>query len=114
VDAVTIIAVNENSESERKKEGYEMSFGFTAIGSKQDVIQQLEAHAASQYITGTAGEDLIRLLITHICDDSPAQWANGHEFRYVVKAGGHSGGGSPLSLNLTVEAQSVPISRPVS
>lgn len=87
-----------------------MSFGFQAVGTREDVVRQLEAHAAGKYNAGTIAEDVARLLAGRVHADRPDLYGSADgEYRYVVKASGHSGGGSPLSLNASVEAHYVPV-----
>jgi len=81
-----------------------MSFGFQAIGAKDEVIGQLEAtpiglgeHRFNQF-----GADLRDLLVEHFGHEAEHQGA--YQYRYVVKANGHGGGSVPLSLQLTVES----------
>lgn len=81
-----------------------MTFAFNAVGDKEEVIGQLNAAAI------TAGEDRFNLvalevrdlLVNHFTHEAAAAY-NGGEYRYAVKASGHGGGSSPLSLHLTVE-----------
>ncbi|HEX3963009.1 MAG TPA: hypothetical protein VHZ03_41315 [Trebonia sp.] len=81
-----------------------MSFGFTAIGAKEEVSAQLE-HA--QITTGEErfnefGIELRDLIAKHFGHET-AHAGQGHEYRYVVKANGHGGGTSPLTVNLVIE-----------
>jgi hypothetical protein len=78
-----------------------MSFAFTAIGTKEEVGGQLER----AQIPGGEGRfnefglELRDLLVRHF----GAEDTGGHEYKYVVKASGHGGGTSPLSVQLAVE-----------
>lgn len=81
-----------------------MSFGFAAIGTKEEIPAQLE-HA--QITTGADrfndfGVELRDLIARHFGKET-ATAHSGHEYRYTVKAPGHGGGGSPLTVNLVIE-----------
>ena len=65
-----------------------------------DVLDALAAHG------GQLAED-VKHVITDTLKTNEAIVHTGHEVRYVVRASGHSGGGSPLSLTLSVEAHYV-------
>jgi hypothetical protein len=89
-----------------------MTFGFHAIGAKDEVIEQLEATPLS---TGEArfnefGVELRDLLVKHFGYEADHHGA--YEYRYVVKAFGHGGGSVPLSLNLSVEPLYLARARP--
>jgi len=90
--------------SEQGKEVNTMSFSYTAAGSKHAVAAQLDHQAEN--CNNTLGRDLARLLAGEIRIDAGAH-DTGHEVVYAVKAHGHSGFGSTLSLNATVEAHHV-------
>jgi len=80
-----------------------MSFSFNALGTKEEVIAQLEA---SDVYGNQIGEDAKKLITDALNGDStPA--ATGWEHRYAIQAHGHSGGGSPLQLTLTLVTHTV-------
>jgi hypothetical protein len=94
-------------------EGERMSFGFAAIGTKDEVTAQL---GQAQIPAGEGrfnefGTDLRDLLVKHFGQET-ATAGPGYEYRYVVKAGGHGGGSSPLSVQLTIEPQWIPMPAP--
>lgn len=82
-----------------------MSFAFSAIGTRDEVLAQLPHVPTS----GNAVGDAVRDLLAEQFTAESASANPGYEYRYVVKASGHSGGGAALSLNLSVEAQWVPV-----
>ncbi len=96
-----------------EKEKRIMSFGFSAIGTSDEVITQLEAAplGLGENRFNQFGADLRDLLVKHFGHEPEhaRPYAEGHEFRYVVKANGHGGGSVPLSVQLTVEYQHVPV-----
>jgi hypothetical protein len=81
-----------------------MSFAFNAVGTRDEVAGQLE-HAQIS-IGGERfnelGAELRDLLVKHFEQETASAGA-GHEYRYTVKATGHGGGSSPLSVNLAIE-----------
>lgn len=82
-----------------------MSFGYNAVGTKDEVVTQLERVGENTHGSGQLGPESARLLIKHIQQDQAAEFARpDHEYRYVITANGHSGGGSPTSLTLNVQA----------
>lgn len=90
-----------------------MSFGFQALGNAGEVIAQLEAAPIGEgeqrfNALGAALRDLLAEQFRHEHEHA-TPYADGHEFRYVVKANGHGGGSVPLSVQLTVEYQHVPV-----
>lgn len=88
------------SDRQRQRKARIVSFSFTAIGTPGEVAAQLGAVATDNL----AGADAAALAARHIANDQPAPWA-GHEIRYVVEASGHSGGGTALSLQLSIRGQ---------
>lgn len=91
-----------------------MTFGFTAVGNKQDVITQLETAdiPAGPDRFNDFGLQLRDLLITHFKKET-VTWP-GQEHRYIVKAFGHGGGNVPLSVTLTVEPFTIPVKEPAT
>jgi hypothetical protein len=83
---------------------YEMSFSFVALGNKAAVRQQVEA---SSTYDNAIGEEAKKLVLRAL-EDEDAKCAPGYEYGYIVKVNGHSGGGSPTSLVLSIEAQWIP------
>jgi hypothetical protein len=87
-----------------------MSFGFTAVGSKAEVIAQCRSHNIDH------GGDLaiaVRNLIVEALENDLSDPGPSWRYAYVVKAGGHGNNGagpgsSPTSLSLTIETQYVP------
>lgn len=84
-----------------------MSFGFTAIGTKDEITRQI---GATDLTHAGIGRDLGELISGHVAAEQPHH-DPAREWRYVVKAHGHSGGGSPLSLTVSIEAQPVAVTR---
>lgn len=82
-----------------------MSFSFTAVGTKDEVIAQL----AQVDVYGNAIGESARLMVVNALGLESVQPYTGYEYKYTVKASGHSGGGSPLSLSLTVVGDYVPL-----
>ena len=81
-----------------------MAFGFAAVGSKREVIAQCRAHNLDDYASvATEARDLI---VRALEDDTSEP--HGFRYAYTVKASGHTGGGSPSRLNLTIESEWVP------
>lgn len=80
-----------------------MSFSFNGLGTKEEVIAQLEA---ADVYGNQVGADAKKLIIDSLKADT-AQAASGWEYRYHVQASGHSGGGSPLSLSLNLTTHHV-------
>lgn len=78
-----------------------MSFAFTAIGARDEVVSQL----GNVQVPGGAdhfnefGTELRDLLVKHFS----AEDTGSYDYKYVVKASGHSGGTSPLSVQLSVD-----------
>lgn len=87
-----------------------MSFGFTAVGSKAEVIAQCRTHDLDH------GGDLAvatRNLIVEALENDLSNPGPGWHYAYVVKASGHGNNGagpgsSPTNLSLTIEVQYVP------
>lgn len=84
-----------------------MSFSFKAAGGKHQVVAQLRAigNGDRNIGTGELGTDLARLLADHI--DGDQDRPGGCDTVYVVEASGHSGGGSPASLQCQISAHVV-------
>lgn len=83
-----------------------MSFGFAAIGKRDDVVKQLRHVQVGAQNDNKVGCEVALLLARHIAEDAPLNClvGDGYEQVYVVDASGHSGGGSALSLNVTVKS----------
>lgn len=81
-----------------------MSFSFNTVGSKDEVLAQL----AKVDVYGNAIGEEARLLVLNSLSADKVQPYDGFDLKYTVTASGHSGGGSPLSLNLTVTGTYVP------
>lgn len=80
-----------------------MSFSFNAVGTKEEVIAQVEA---ADVYGNKIGDDAKKLIIDALnADTTPA--ATGWEYRYVIQAHGHSGGGSPLQLTMNLTTHHV-------
>jgi hypothetical protein len=82
-----------------------MSFGFTAVGSKAEVIAQCRAHNIDH------GGDIAtatRNLIVEALENDTAEPYQGGRFAYIVKASGHAGNGGTTYLSVSIEAQWVP------
>lgn len=91
-----------------------MSFGFTAIGNREQVADQLAIHRDSQPDDALKSA-IADLLIEHAGkSELHAYTQEGCERRmqYVIEASGHSGPQSALSLNLTVRALYAPVTDP--
>lgn len=83
-----------------------MSFSFTAVGKRAEVVKQLRNANTYDNAIGKAVADL---LAEHLDQEEyPNYLGDEWDMAYVVKAGGHSGGGTPLSLTVTVEPAWVP------
>jgi tRNA A37 threonylcarbamoyltransferase TsaD len=82
-----------------------MSFSFQALGTKAEVIAQIEK--ASVY-DNAIGETAKELVINALKADT-TEAGKDYEYRYVVSAGGHSGGGTATSLQLAITPQYVPV-----
>ncbi len=83
-----------------------MSFSIFVIGDKDDVVKQLQASDAVKH--DGVGKQLAELLAKHIGESTNAHYKYG----YYVELSGHSGHGSPLSLNVTVKAAYLPLPEP--
>jgi hypothetical protein len=89
----------------------EVSFSFTAIGTAADIQAQLPKVSAYDNVVGELVRTaLIQAFEQEAADPSPvnAGARQDYEYRYTVNASGHSGGGSPLSLNVSVTSAWVP------
>lgn len=76
-----------------------MSFSFSAMGTRDEVLAQLALSDPSGNKVGEAARDLVAAALeAEVYRPAGPGW----EYRFIVEASGHSGGGSPLSLNLTV------------
>lgn len=85
-----------------------MSFGFTAVGTAAECAAQLAVVETDNVLGQRLADTLGELLGDP--ENEPKQHtsvAQG-EYRYVIKAGGHSGRGSTTYLNATVETVWVP------
>lgn len=88
-----------------------MSFGFTVVGDRDQAARQLEA------IRDDENQDSLRnglaaLLAEHVnLSELHGYESDGVHWRstYLIRAGGHSGPQSALSLNVTVETPYVPV-----
>jgi hypothetical protein len=85
-----------------------MSFSFAAVGTRAEVLAQLAGVSAHGNLVGEAARQLAADALAGQ-EDAPSA---GYHPVYIVRASGHSGGGSPTSLNLTIEAQYVPDAAP--
>jgi hypothetical protein len=82
-----------------------MSFSFTAIGTRDQVIAQCRAHDIGHGGSlAIAARDLITGALK--ADETPQR--EGWAYAYVVTANGHSDAGAPVSLNIKIEPQWVP------
>lgn len=81
-----------------------MSFSFAAVGTRAEVLSQLAGVSASGNKVGEAARQLAADALAEE-EDAPS---TGYHLVYVVKAHGHSGGGSPTGLNMSIEAHYVP------
>lgn len=80
-----------------------MTFGFTVLGTAEDVQKQLPL---SITYDSALGEAVKRLLAEFMPKENHV--LGGNEYRYVVKASGHDGPTS-FSLAVNVEPHWVPI-----
>jgi hypothetical protein len=85
-----------------------MSFSFIAIGTADEVRAQLAEYETDNVLGARLAETLTEQFAPELL---PAAHG-GYEYRYVVKAYGHSGGSSALHLQADVEAHWVPIVKP--
>lgn len=91
-----------------------MSFGFTVAGNREQTVKQLEA------IRDDENQDSLRnalagLLAEHVGLSELHGYkseGSGWQSVYVIKASGHSGPQSSLSLNVTVETPYIPVIEP--
>lgn len=80
-----------------------MSFSFTAAGSRDDVIRQLRLVKEGTHGPGPLGPRIAELVAGELaCDESGNAVAQDYRMHYLVEGSGHSGGGSAVSLSLTV------------
>jgi hypothetical protein len=89
-----------------------MSFSFNAAGTRDEAAAQLQVQAGN--MPDGLGKQVAELAAAQLLADEPGDWASDGGHRYVVKAYGHSGGGSPLSLGITIEPLWVPVIPPPS
>jgi len=87
-----------------------MSFSFIGIGTADEVREQL----ASVETDNVLGARLAETLAEQLAPELLPVTSLGYEYRYVVKASGHSGKGSALYLNASVEAHWVPLVKPTA
>jgi hypothetical protein len=89
-----------------------MSFAFAAIGTSDEVTAQLEKTPISvgEQRFNEFGAALLNVLAEHFAiEHEHVRASGGYEYRYVVKANGHGGGSVPISVQLTIEYQHVPV-----
>jgi hypothetical protein len=86
-----------------------VSFSLTALGTKEEVIKQLQHQAKNQDMikNSPVAIALVQLLSSELEKDAPSVYKD-HEMRYHVSASGHSGGGSAMSLSVTVNPAYTP------
>lgn len=89
-----------------------MSFSFNAVGTADEVVDQLGLVGDGTHGTGDLGPELAQLLAKHLAADVPMRPHGDHEHRYVVEAAGHSGGSSPTSLTVTLKPHYVRMPAP--
>lgn len=82
-----------------------MTFSFSAIGTKEEVKAQL---AKVEVYGNSVGEQARLLALNSIAEDTAQPHSDSYEVKYTVAASGHSGGGSPLSLNFSISSVFVP------
>jgi hypothetical protein len=80
-----------------------VSFSFNAVGSRDEVVEQLGHVKEGTHGDGALGPEIAALLAAHLKADDPGELAGSYRVGYVVKASGHSGGGIAASLNVTLE-----------
>jgi hypothetical protein len=76
-----------------------MSFSYTAVGDKHEVVAQLRRYEGTESMGIGAG--IAALLANHLAQDTVQGWGD-QEFRYVVEASGHSGGGSAMNVKVSL------------
>lgn len=83
-----------------------MSFSFTGVGTKADVIRQVRSH----HIAGDGiGQKARELVVAALEMDKTSEVHNGGDYGYIVKAFGHAGPGTPSSVTITIEPVWIPI-----
>jgi hypothetical protein len=82
-----------------------MSFSYAAVGTAAEVAGQLATVDTDNVIGARLAEALVELLGD---PDNQIEPASGGQYRYVVKASGHSGSHSTLYLNASVECHWTP------
>jgi len=88
-----------------------MSFSFTAVGSRDEVIEQLGHVTEGTHGTGALGPELAALLAKHLAADEVTAPSPRYRIAYVVTASGHSGGGSATSLTVSLASHYLQWSR---
>jgi hypothetical protein len=84
-----------------------MSFGFSAVGGREDVIAQLRSVGESTHGSGRLAPELAAVLADAIQASPGPAVSAGHHYAYVVKASGHSGEGACAYLSATIESHHV-------
>jgi hypothetical protein len=79
-----------------------MSFGFSAAGSKYEVLDSLRKLNHAQLPDGM-GDELRNILVDYLEDGADPASSQ----RYVINVSGHSGGNSLVTLNATVSVEDV-------
>jgi hypothetical protein len=83
-----------------------MSFSFNAMGTRDEVIQQVTEAPIYDNEIGQHAKDLIRNAL--LKESTTGAYAGaGYEHRYLVEAAGHSGPGAATSLTLKIEPRYV-------
>lgn len=80
-----------------------MSFSFNGFGTKDEVIAQVTAAD----VDGNEIGDAAKKLVVEALEADETTNGPGWEYRYVVQAHGHSGGGSPLQLTMSIATHNV-------
>ena len=74
-----------------------MSFAFQAVGTKEEVLAQLENTKVENEIGVYVKDALVKGFTTEVTKPYV-----GASLKYVVEVNGHSGFGAPMSLNCSV------------
>jgi hypothetical protein len=82
-----------------------MTFSFNAVGTKAEVIAQVEA---TPTYDNAIGEQAKALIIEALKADKAEAGPN-YEYRYTVSVSGHSGGSIATSIQLTMAAHYIPV-----
>lgn len=77
--------------------GDEMSFGFSALGTPEEVRRQISSSNVYEHELG----DKVKAFLAEVMPTETFT-SGPNEYRYMVKASGHSGPGT-FSLNIQVE-----------